>query len=114
MKTFIEKEIVALKEYLQIVIGNPTAFAKQKSVMGENNFCLWCEEWELIEMLKFLINGKDNYINDPPPNRLRNSALLWSKEDIETKVIKDLENLETIEQIIEYFKKIRESFHESV
>jgi pyruvate-formate lyase-activating enzyme len=113
MKTFNDKEIIMLKEYLQGFLGKPTPFAKQKSIFGSNRFCLWCEEWEIIEMLKYLINGKDNYYRDPPPNRLRDSALLWSKEGIEARVIKDLGNLETVEQMIEYFKNKREHFNES-
>jgi len=111
MKNFTEKEIIQLKEYLSSIIGNPTPFSKQKSVFGPDKFCQWCEEWELIEMLKYLINGKNNYFLDPPPNRLKKSTL-WSKEKIEERVLKDLGDLESVEQIINYFKKERESFHE--
>ena len=114
MKTLEEKEKTALKEYLQKVIGNPTPFDKQKSIFGENKLCLWCDEWEVIEMLKFMFNGKDNYYLDPPPNRIKNSVGLWSKEAIEAKVEKELGNMETTEQIIEYFKNRREHFNESI
>ena len=112
MKTFTQKEIIALEEYLQKIIGEPTPFDKQKSIFGPNKFCQWCEEWELIEMLKYLFNGKDIYYRDPPPNRLKNSEH-WSKPAIEEKVEKDLGDMESVEQIIAYFKNKREHFNES-
>lgn len=110
MKTFTEKEIVVLKEYLAQITGRPIPFAKQKTVFDINGKCQWCEEWEMIEMLKYLINGKENYYYDPPPNRLKYSTA-WSKENVEAKVIKDLDSLQSIEEIIDYFKKARELFN---
>jgi hypothetical protein len=113
MRTFTQREIITLEEYLQTIIGNPTPFYKQKSVFDDNGRCLWCEEWELIEMLKFLFNGKDIYYRDPPPNRLKNSTA-WSKEAVEAKVEQELGSMETVEQIINYLRKVRENFHESI
>ena len=112
MKTLDEKEKIVLKEYLQKIIGIPIPFDKQKSIFGKNHVCLWCEEWEIIEMLKFLFNGKDNYYLDPPPNRIKNSSELWNKEDIEKKVLDDLGEMQMVEQMVEYFQKRREGFHE--
>ena len=108
-----EDEIIVLKQYLQKVIGYPTPFDKQKSIFGQNKFCQWCEEWEIIEMLKFLFNGKDMYYSDPPPNRLKNSSF-WSKQAIEEKVERDLGKMDNVEQIIEYFKDKREHFNETL
>ena len=112
MKNFIEKENIALQEYLGSIIGRPTPFSHQKSEFDSSGKCLWCEEWEIIEMLKFLFNGKDIYYRDPPPNRLKNSTL-WSKEKIEEKIERELGSMEDANTIIEHFKKIREGFHES-
>ena len=112
MKNLDEKEKTVLKEHLQRIIGIPVPFDKQKSIFGKNHVCLWCEEWEIIEMLKFLFNGKDNYYLDPPPNRIKDSIGLWSKESIEKKVNDDLGNMDTVEQMVEYFKNKREHFNE--
>jgi hypothetical protein len=113
MKTFTQKENIALQEYLSTIIGNPTPFAKQTSVFDTSGKCIWCEEWELIEMLKYLFNGKDIYYRDPPPNRLKDSTL-WSKEKIEEKAEAELGKIEDINLILAYFKKWREGFNESM
>jgi hypothetical protein len=113
MKTFNDKEIIQLKEYLSSVIGNPTPFAKQKSIFRSDGFCQWCDEWELIEMLKYLINGKDNYYADPIPNRLRKSDVFPGKKFIEEKVIKSFDSYGSVDEIINHFKRIRGAYHES-
>jgi len=112
MITLSSKEKITLENHLNSIIGNPTPFDKQKSVIGEDGFCLWCEEWELIEMLKYLFNGKEVYDRDPPPNRLKKSTI-WSKEAIEQKVIQDLGTMESIDQIVNYFITRRNNFNES-
>lgn len=111
MKTFDSKEIIMLKEYLGRLQGRLTPFSKQKSIMGEDGFCMWCEEWETVEMLKYLINGKDMYFADPPPNRLKKSKE-WSKEAIEQKVIADLDKIESVEGIIDYFDNKKEKYND--
>jgi len=113
MKTITREENIALQNYLNTILSFPTSFSQQKSNMGEEGFCLWCEEWEVIEMVKYLINGKDMYYADPPPNRLRNSQGLWSKEAIEKKVIDTFDTMESVDQIIEWFKKARANFNAS-
>jgi len=112
LKTIDQIENIKLQEYLQDIIGKPTPFSKQKSMFGTLGNCLWCDEWELIEMIKYLFNGKEVYYRDPAPNRLKNSPF-WSKEAIEAKVEKDLGNMTTIEEIIGYFKNIRNSFNDT-
>lgn len=111
MRILNPKEVIALKEYLQRIIGRPIAFDKQKTIYGKSKLPLWCEEWELIEMVKYLFQGKELYYRDPPPNRLKNSTL-WSKEAIEEKVEKELGNMETVNQMIEYFENKRNKFNE--
>jgi len=112
MITLSSKEKIMLENHLNSIIGNPTSFDNQKSIMGDDGFCLWCEEWELIEMLKYLFNGKEVYDRDPPPNRLKKSTV-WSKEAIEQKVIQDLDAMDSVEQIITYFNMRRNKFNES-
>lgn len=113
MINFTKSDMNDLKNCLARILDHPTSFDKQKSIMGPNKFCLWCEEWEVIEMLKYLINGKEDYYKDPPPNRLKKSTL-WSKEKIEEKVIRDLDAMTSVDQIVDYFKHKREHFNESV
>ena len=113
MMTHTEEEKKVLKEYLQKLIGSPTPFAKQKSIFGSQTYPLWCEEWELIEMLKYLCYGKESYYLDPPANRLKGSINnLWSKEDIEKKIIEDLDAMTSVDQMVDYFVKRREHFNE--
>lgn len=102
----IQEDIVRLKEYLASIIGNPTSFDKQLSIFNTEGQCMWCEEWELIEMLKYLINGEDMYRNDPPPNRLKKSTV-WSKEDIMAKTKK---LPQSVDEIIVYFNHRRELY----
>lgn len=111
MRTFTEAEQIPLKEYLASIIGNPTPFHKQQTIYGDKQNCLWCEEWEMIEMLKFLIYGREYYYNDPPPNRLKKSDK-WSKEQVEQKIMNEIGD-KTREEIIEYFKHWRQRLNES-
>lgn len=112
MKFFNDKEeILILKNYLAEIINKPTFFTKQKTVYDSNGKVQWCEEWEIIEMLKYIINGKENYYQDPPPNRLKESTC-WSKEEIEKIVETDLGTVEDPNIIVSYFRKRRGIFNE--
>jgi hypothetical protein len=47
---------------------------------------IWCEDWKIIEILKFLFLGEDCYMRELPPRRLRNNPL-WSKEAIKKEAV---------------------------
>ena len=43
---------------------------------------MMCEDWEMIEVCKFLFNGREAYAGDPPPNRLKGNPL-FSKDAVD-------------------------------
>lgn len=45
---------------------------------------MWCEDWEMIEILKYLFLGEETYFAEAPPRRLRNNPL-WSKDAVKAK-----------------------------
>lgn len=105
-----KKDILDLKRFLQTVIYNPRPIDKQPlyCVSGDKR---WCEDWEIIEICKYLFNGREAYYGDPPPNRLKNNPL-WSKDDIADKAEKLLEEHKTAEEIIEALKQRRSQPYE--
>lgn len=76
---FNAEEILALKRLCQFIIERPLS-PEEQLWQREGHFS-WCEDWEAIEILKYLFNGREAYIGDPPPNRLKGNPL-WSKEEI--------------------------------
>jgi hypothetical protein len=56
----------------------------------ENQWCkregsrIWCEDWQIIEILKYMFLGETTYFNEASPRRLRNNPL-WSKDEIKKK-----------------------------
>ena len=102
---FEKEDIVKFQNFCQKVIDKPRGFNEQM-VKKENGF-IWCEDWRIIEILKYLFNGEAMYLSDPPPNRLKNNPL-WSKEEI----IKDagmlIDILKTSDFIIRFLTELRE------
>lgn len=78
---FTDKEIIALKNFTQKIIESPYPINEERQWVKRNNGHIWCEDWETIEILKYLFNGREMYYGDPPPNRLKNNPL-WSKDEI--------------------------------
>lgn len=95
---FNAADILLLKRFLQEIIGRPRPMEVQPSV--REGIYLWCEDWEIIEILKYLFHGKEVYYGDPPPNRLKNNPL-WSKEEIEKKAEQLKEKYQNAARIIE-------------
>lgn len=79
---FNETQLTSIKNYCQRIIERPLPRGVQKWVT-DGKHC-WCEDWEAIEICKYLFNGREAYIGDPPPNRLKDNPL-WSKEEIMAK-----------------------------
>ncbi len=109
MTTFTQEEIIKLKELLFWMTGAPIPFDKQKVIFNEEGRCLWCEEWETLEMIKYIFRGKETYLTEPPPNRLKNSTI-WSREVIAEKTEKVVSEANNIEELIGYFKNRRDLY----
>jgi hypothetical protein len=58
-----------LRQFVQQVTNRPRPLTAQP-VQREGVF-VWCDDWEIIELCKVLFHGKDAYLGDPPPNRLK-------------------------------------------
>lgn len=96
---------VKLKRLCQEIIDKPRMMEDQPH--QRKGKYLWCEDWEMIEILKYLFLGKDEYHRDPPPNRLKGNPL-WSKSDIEGKVLHLMEMNPKVESIIEIIRTVRD------
>jgi len=101
---FSQEDIIKFKKFAQEIINSPNPIEQQKFIR-EKNF-LWCTDWEIIEILKYLFNGEDMYLTDPPPNRLKNNPL-WSKEEIIKAAKEIIENSDNSDEIIKKLKKKR-------
>jgi hypothetical protein len=100
-----DQERRTLKEYCQHIIERPRPIWAQPNITQDGR--VWCEDWEIIEILKYFFNGKDMYYDDPPPNRLKNNPL-WSKQDIERRAL-ELRDLcaGSVDKIIEHLTERR-------
>lgn len=103
---FNEEDVLKLRRFCQSIISNPRSMDNQPCTRIGS--MMWCEDWEIIEICKYLFHGSQLYHGDPPPNRLKNNTL-WSKEDIAAKSEKLIEILKTADDIIEYLKRRREN-----
>ena len=103
--TFSDKDIIKLKRFTESIIADPRPLDKQSCV--SKNGKLWCEDWEIIEICKYIFNGKSMYYGDPPPNRLKNNDL-WSKEKIEEQAEKLMRDLVVMDNIIAELKRWRQ------
>lgn len=102
----LAEETIKLKRFCQEIINKPRPMEDQPH--AREGVFLWCEDWEIIEILKYFFNGKEGYFGDPPPNRLKNNPL-WSKEKIEEKALNLMEAYKDADGIIEYFRANRAS-----
>jgi hypothetical protein len=100
-----ESEIYRLKDYLQEgIINHPRPFEEQPH--GRLDKYLFCEDWEFMEILKYLIIGKEGYLLEPPPKRLKENPL-WSQTEIPDKAEKLLAECGSAEKVIEYIRERR-------
>lgn len=101
---FTPGEIIKLKRFCQEIIDKPRMMDAQPS--ERRGAYIWCEDWEIIEILKYLFNGPAMYADDPPPNRLKNNPL-WSKDQIKSMAESYLENYQTADSIITALRSLR-------
>ena len=105
---FTREEVRVFENFLQKIIERPRPMDSQPHTK-ENGF-LWCDDWRLIEILKYFINGPDMYQNDPPPNRLKHNPL-WSKDIIVFQAGELLTVYRTPEEIVEHLQKERDKVY---
>ena len=102
--TFSDSDKVKFRRFCQEIIGNPRPMNAQTS--KREGAYLWCDDWETIEILKYFFLGKDVYLTEPPPNRLKNNPL-WSKEEIAKKAENFMDFYSNADQIIEILRSLR-------
>lgn len=101
---FTREESLILQNYLQKLLEKPRRIQDQPHT--REGIFVWCQDWEIIEILKYLINGAEAYAGDPPPNRLKFNPL-WSKEAMVMSGEAMLELYKTPEAIVEALKDRR-------
>lgn len=101
---FTVQEILNLKTFCQTITRDPRSFEEQFHVRQDE--FIWCRDWEIIEICKCLFNGRDMYIQDPEPNRLKRNPF-FSKEIIMKKADEITEKFKTVDAIISFLKEER-------
>jgi len=91
-------------KYIQQVTERPRRMDQQWH-RRESNF-LWCDDWEILEILKYYVNGPQGYAGDPPPNRLKNNPM-FDKEQIAKQAEQLIAEFSNPEGVIQYFKERR-------
>jgi len=85
-----------LKNFTQFVTFQLLPLYDQHHVGKGKDF--WCVDWWTIEVGKFLFNGEETYLGDPPPYRLRNNKNFAKEKIIEDGKVK-LAMFETLKKI---------------
>lgn len=107
MENFSKEDILKLRNFLQEIIRDPIPLDDQKKWILNGK--MYCQEWEMIEILKCLFHGEETYLGDPPPNRLKNNALFDQSFVIQkSRALK--ETFKTAEAIISELRKLRGTF----
>lgn len=102
--SFSQADRLKFKIYCQEIINKPRAIDDQPHVrMGG---FIWCEDWKIIEILKYYFIGTDTYLVEAPPKRLKRNPL-WKKDEIVLEASDLRIKLETAEKIIEHFREVR-------
>lgn len=84
-----DAEMLSLRRFCQEITYRPRSLDSQPCQREGKS--IWCEDWEMIEVLKYLFLGAQTYFAELPPRRLRNNPL-WSKESIQAKAEKMYED----------------------
>jgi len=73
-----EEEKNSLKHFIQWFIENLLPLDEQECQRDGDHF--WCEDWKTIEIVKCLFLGKETYLSDPPPRRLKGNPFFKMDE----------------------------------
>lgn len=76
---FAKDELLLLQNFCQRILERPRPIDAQPHTIKDG--FIWCDDWRIIEILKYFFNGPEMYAGDPPPNRLKGNPL-WSKDAI--------------------------------
>lgn len=98
------EDYLKYKNYCQEIINKPRPMDDQPH--ARTGAFMWCEDWELIEILKYFFLGHDTYMAESPPRRLQNN-MLWAKADIASKAEELKAVFKTADKIIEMLRKRR-------
>ena len=96
---------LALRRFCQEITYKPRALDSQPC--ERVGIYIWCEDWETIEIVKYLFLGEAAYFAEAPPRRLRSNPL-WSKENIRGQAnTLMLEFSDNIDHVIEFLRARR-------
>ncbi len=101
---FNNEDCLKFRIFCQSIIVSPRPIDAQYH--KREGIFIWCEDWEIIELCKYLFHGRELYYGDPPPNRLKFNPL-WSKDDIAEKAEKLIAEFKDADSIIEHLRKRR-------
>jgi len=99
-----QEEILKLKTFCQKITYTPRPLDAQPC--KRQGASVWCEDWEIIEILKYLFHGKETYYGDPEPRRLKHN-LFFKKENIEALAEAMIAEYKTADAIIAALEKRR-------
>ncbi len=102
---FNAEECLNFRKFCQEIIFSPRMMEQQEH-KREGKY-LWCEDWEIIELIKYFFNGKDTYNLDPLPNRLKNNPLFPGREVIIAKGDEMIKAFGTADKIIDQLRRRR-------
>lgn len=106
---FSNDDILILKNFCQKIIEKPRPIDAQPHAR-QGGF-LWCDDWRIIEILKYFFNGREMYISDPPPNRLKGNPM-FSKDIIMAQAEAIADQHGSAAGIVEHLTKEREKAYE--
>lgn len=105
VKMFDRQDILFFKNFCQKIIEAPRPLPGQPLYAIKDGF-LWCEDWKIIEILKYCFNGREGYYGDPPPNRLKRNPF-FSKDAIAAEAEALIAEFKTAEKIVEHLREVR-------
>ena len=103
---FNEEDILKIKTFCQEITSKPQAIDAQPHTRAGDK--VWCRDWEIIEICKYLFHGRGLYMGDPLPNRLRNNPL-WNQEDIACTAEGLIKEFQTADAIVAHLRERRAS-----
>jgi len=99
--SFSEEDILKLRIFCQEITRTPRPFNQQfviKSVTSAGTK-VYCDDWEVIEILKCLFLGEETYALDTPPIRLQGNPF-WKVYEIVAQAKDYVRRFNTVDEII--------------
>ena len=102
------EEIRIFENFLQRIIEKPRSMPDQPHTIQDG--FIWCDDWRIIEILKYFINGPEMYANDPPPNRLKKNPL-WNQSLIVAEAMSIKAIYQTPQGIVDHLRQERDKLY---